>query len=151
MATQLYVFFIFILTGFIIGIIFDLFRILRKTVKTNDFFTVIEDITFWIISALVFMYSLLKFNNGEIRFYIFIALFTGIIAYLLVFSKKFIIVSVKINKFIILIIKILIIKPIGFVYLSIFLKIFKIGHSFFKKVYNLVKFIFIRRKKKDFV
>jgi len=151
MATQLYVFFIFILTGFIIGIIFDLFRILRKTFKTNDFFTLIEDILFWLISALVFIYSLLKFNNWEIRFYIFVALFIGIIAYLLAFSKKFIIVSVKINKFIILIIKILIIKPICFMYLSIFLKFFKIGHSILKKMYNLVKFIFIRRKKKDFV
>lgn len=43
-------FIIFTLDGILIGILFDIFRILRKSFKTDDFITYIEDILFWLIS-----------------------------------------------------------------------------------------------------
>ena len=40
---QFYLLCIFMISGLIIGILFDLFRILRKSFKTPDIITYIED------------------------------------------------------------------------------------------------------------
>ncbi len=93
MQSQLYSFMIFILDGVLIGLLFDLFRILRKSIKTADVFTTIQDIVFWILSGILLIYSIFKFNEGELRLYIFIGLFIGTMAYILIFSKVFIEVS----------------------------------------------------------
>ena len=95
-ANQAYLFLIFILNGILIGILFDIFRILRRSFKTPNFVTYIEDILFWIISTLSVIYSLFVFNNGEIRGYIFIGLIFGIAIYMLFFSKIVMKVSIKI-------------------------------------------------------
>lgn len=99
-VSQLYSFFIFLLTGFLIGILFDIFRISRKTFKTTDFITYIEDITFWILTGIFIIFTIFKFNNGEIRLYIIFSMIIGLIIYALVFSKIFIKVSVTILSFI---------------------------------------------------
>ena len=97
---QLYTFLIFILTGFIIGILFDVFRILRRSFKTLDFITYIQDIAFWILAGAILLYSIFKFNNGELRGYIFVGIILGVILYLLILSKYFLKVSVKIIEYI---------------------------------------------------
>ena len=65
MQNQAYTFIIFVLNGFIIGIFFDIFRILRKSFKTPDVITYMQDIAFWILSGLIILYSIFKFNSGE--------------------------------------------------------------------------------------
>lgn len=98
-SNQLYVFLIYSFSGVIIGLFFDVFRILRKSFKTPDFVTYIEDIIFWILTGLFLIYIIFKFNNGEIRSYIFIGLGIGILLYLLIFSKYFIKINVIIIKY----------------------------------------------------
>lgn len=98
--TQGYLFLIFILNGILIGIIFDVFRILRRSFETPNFVTYIEDTIFWVLSALSVLYFLFVFNNGEIRGYIFIGVFLGIALYMLFFSKIIVKISVKIIVFI---------------------------------------------------
>lgn len=93
---QLYVFLIFIVVGIIIGILFDIFRILRRSFKTGDFITYIEDFLFWILSGFILLFSIFTFNNGELRSFIFIGIILGAIFYLLLFSKYFINIFVKI-------------------------------------------------------
>lgn len=95
---QAYIFLIFILNGFAIGLIFDFFRILRKSFKTNDIITYIEDILFWIITGLIILYTTFIFNNGEIRLFMFLAIFIGVFIYILLFSNIIIKVNVKIIK-----------------------------------------------------
>ena len=90
MSNQAYVFLIFILNGLIIGIFFDIFRILRKSFKTSDFRTNLQDILFWIITGSILLFSIFKFNNGELRAYIFLGVFLGVAMYMLLFSKTFI-------------------------------------------------------------
>ncbi len=114
-VNQAYNFIIFILNGFAIGIIFDIFRILRRSFKTSDFITCIEDISFWILSGLLTIFSITIFNYGEIRFYIFIAIIIGVIIYMLTISKYFI----KFNVTIITFLKNIILKPITFIYTKI--------------------------------
>ena len=70
-TNQAYLFCIFIINGIIIGILFDFFRILRKTFKTSDLITYIEDSLFWILTGIIILYSIFVFNNGEIRFLYF--------------------------------------------------------------------------------
>lgn len=115
MQNQAYVFAIFILNGFLIGILFDVFRIFRKSFKTPDFITYMQDVIFWVISGLMLLYSIFKFNNGELRMFIFLGVILGIVMYMLIFSKLFIKFSVCIINVIKEIIHILIIIPINFI------------------------------------
>ena len=100
-TNQAYLFLVFTLDGFIIGSIFDFFRILRKSFKTPNLVTYIEDIIFWILTGFLILYSIFTFNNGEIRFFMFIGIAIGIILYMLTLSNYLI----KINLFIIQTIK----------------------------------------------
>ena len=45
---------------------------------------------------MLLLYSIFTFNAGEIRFYMFLAVFCGCIIYMLLFSKYFIGINVKI-------------------------------------------------------
>ncbi len=99
-VNQAYLFLIFILNGLLIGIVFDIFRILRRSFKTPNIITYIEDALFWIISVSIILYSLFVFNNGEIRGFIFIGLLFGIALYMLFISKTIIKIFVKIVTFI---------------------------------------------------
>ena len=96
MQNQAYAFIVFILNGFLIGLLFDIFRIFRKSFKTPDFITCLEDFIFWIITGLLLLYSIFKFNNGELRIYIFLGVILGAAIYMLIFSKFFINISVHI-------------------------------------------------------
>ena len=55
---QAYLFLVFTLTGFIIGALFDVFRILRKSFKTSDFITYLEDILFWALTGFLIIYNI---------------------------------------------------------------------------------------------
>lgn len=112
MQNQVYVFTVFILDGIIIGLLFDVFRILRKSFKTPDIITYCEDFTFWILTSLLILYSIFKFNNGELRLFLFIGLTIGVLLYLLAFSKIFINISVNIISLIKKIINTILIIPI---------------------------------------
>ena len=98
-TNQALLFFIFVINGLLIGILFDVFRILRISFKTKDFVTYIEDITFWILTGSIILYSIFIFNNGEIRFFIFIGIIIGVILYMMLFSSHIIKISVFVIKF----------------------------------------------------
>ncbi len=90
--SQEQIFIFFFIIGIIIGIIFDIFRASRKVFKTSDNLTLIEDILFLMISGFLLIISIIKLNNGEIRFYLFIAIFLGILIYSLTISKMCVII-----------------------------------------------------------
>ena len=60
---QIYSLLIFTITGIIIGLIFDVFRIARKSFKTSDFITCIEDFVFWIITGAILLLSLIHISE----------------------------------------------------------------------------------------
>lgn len=123
---QLFCLVIFMVTGILIGALFDLFRILRKSFHTADWMTYIQDILFWMLAGGLMLFSIFTFNNGEIRSYVFIGILVGIIIYMLAISRIFVKSSVTVIKFfkkifsypihlIEKIIKVIIINPILFV------------------------------------
>ena len=130
---QGYIFVIFILNGFLIGILFDIFRILRKSFKTKDIVTYIEDILFWIITGIFLLYSVFRFNNGEIRLYMFIAILIGVLLYMLILSSYIIKINVKI------------ITSVK----NLFQKIFNVFFKPFKKLFDKIRLMITNVFKKN--
>ena len=136
---QANLFLIFTINGILIGLLFDIFRILRKSFKTLDIITYTEDLIFWILTGLLLLYSIFTFSNGEVRFYMFLAVFCGCLIYMLLFSKYFININVKI---------IAIIKKIIKTILSIVILPFKIILQLLKKIFfKPINFMTINLKK----
>lgn len=132
---QIYLFFIFIANGIFIGILFDFFRILRKSFKTSDIITYFEDLLFWILTGTSILYFIFVFNNGEIRLFMFLGIAIGVTLYMLIFSSFFI----KINVTIITFLKNVISKILG---------IILIPFKFIKKLFfKPISFIFINIRK----
>ena len=129
---QLQLFTIFLLDGLIIGIIFDIFRIFRKTFQHKDYIIYIQDALFWILTGFIILYTSTIYNDGELRFYMIIATILGFTIYLFTLSSLFIKVSVKI---------ILFIKKV----VSTIIKILLIP---IKKILGPIRFFVINLKKK---
>ena len=84
---QAYLFLVFSLTGVAIGVLFDFFRILRRTIKTANIITYIEDILFWVLTGILILYNIWYFNNGEIRVYMFLGIILGVLIYMSTLSN----------------------------------------------------------------
>ena len=84
---QAYLFLVFSLTGVTIGVLFDFFRILRRTIKTGNIITYIQDILFWILTGILILYNIWYFNNGEIRVYMFLGIILGVLIYMSTLSN----------------------------------------------------------------
>ena len=138
-GNQTYLFIVFTIVGIMIGILFDIFRILRKSFKTNDIVTYIEDFLFWILTGIIILFSMYKFSNGELRFFMIVGIIIGTLMYMITFSKYII----KISVFIINIIKRIIIYPFNIMKKIlkkiIFRPIFIICINFKKNFINFVK------------
>ena len=150
MQNQVYVFIIFIINGLLIGFLFDIFRIFRKSFKTPDIITYIQDVAFWIIGGVLLLYSIFKFNNGELRIYIFLGILLGFLLYMLIFSKIFIKISIccfNITKKIINTI-IIPIKYILKILTAIIYKPTKFMYSTIKKIIRKIIYFFKRKSKK---
>lgn len=148
MYNQVYIFLIFIMNGLLIGLLFDTFRTIRKSFKTSNFVTDLQDIIFWIITGLLILYSLFKFANGELRGYIFIGLILGYILYLLAFSSIYMKISLTIFNFLKTTLYYILIKP--FALIIGFIKKFMLSPiiTFFSTLYKiLTKFIKNKTKK----
>lgn len=85
-------FILFFIIGLIIGIIFDFFRAVRKNFRSSDFTTLIEDIAFLAFTSFLVIFSVIRINGGEVRFYLFLGIFFGILIYSLTISNLCVII-----------------------------------------------------------
>lgn len=90
LTSQFYAFLITVLAGIAIGVIFDFYRVIRGLARPRKVFTYLGDLVFWVISTMVIFFLLLVGNWGEIRFYVFVGILTGIGLYLRCLSRYFI-------------------------------------------------------------
>ncbi|MBE6054224.1 MAG: spore cortex biosynthesis protein YabQ [Clostridium sartagoforme] len=110
-----------ILSGILTGILFDLYNIIRG-VKIPKIIVIIEDILFWILTAIIVFAFLLYTNYAFLGPYVYIFMILTLIVYLKLISptvlkiEKYIISSF--GKFIRIIFKNLI-YPIKIIYYSI--------------------------------
>lgn len=91
--------------GIIIGMFFDMIRILRKLIRHPDFLVQIEDILYWVICALIGFYMLYINNYAAIRPFVFIGILLGAILYFASFSIVFMKVATLVIKYIKIFIK----------------------------------------------
>ena len=134
-GNQTYLFIVFTIVGIIIGVLFDIFRILRKSFKTKDIVTYMEDILFWILTGIIILFSMYKFSNGELRFFMIIGIIMGTLMYMITFSRY----VIKISVFIIKIIKTIIVYPV------------KVVEKILKKIIIRPIFIICINFKKNFI
>lgn len=159
-SIQTGLFLIFVLDGIIIGVLFDFFRILRKSFVTGNIITAIEDIIFWLLSGILILYSIFTYNNGIIRGYMFLGVLCGALLYMLTISKLFIKINVIIISFIkkaisiilrpikwiLDILKNIFLKPVS----AIFIRINKILKKFIIKILKFSKKAKNKNMEKDF-
>ena len=100
MNNQIYIILAFFITGICIGILFDIFRITRKSFKTPNLLIYIEDILFWVLTGFLLLFTIFTFTTGEIRLYMIIILMLGSFIYFLSISKYFVLINSKILNFI---------------------------------------------------
>ncbi len=91
--------------GFIIGFIYDIFRIIRFIFNHKKIWVQIEDALYWLISVFFVFLFLLKKNYGEVRFYMIVGVFLGMFLYFISISQLILSVSEKILKTIFFLIK----------------------------------------------
>ena len=84
---QVYVCICTVAGGMAIAFLFDIFRIFRKAVKTGRFVTYIQDLLYWIIVALIMFLTAYYSNDGELRAFLFLGAFIGVVLYVLLFSR----------------------------------------------------------------
>lgn len=130
---QAYLFIVFSLTGVVIGLLFDFFRILRRSFKTSNIITYFEDVLFWILTGVLILYNIWYFNNGEIRIYMFLGIIMGVLIYMLTLSN--ILISL-LSKILISIVKVLELpfKTLFSIFHKFFTVIMKIFNNFLKKL-----------------
>lgn len=108
-AEQTQVFIIFVIVGIIISFLFDIFRILRKVYKFSNMLIYMQDILFWLLTGIIILQAIFKFNSGDIRIFLFLGIFVGVFNYISLFS----IYVIKIGSFILKLINTLIRKLIN--------------------------------------
>jgi len=131
--------------GTLFGAMFDTYQRFLNRPKRKHWIVFFNDLLFWIIQAIIIFYSLFLVNNGELRFYIFIALVCGFAAYQSLFKGVYlwllellISIGISIYRFLKSTILLLIFKPVvGIARITIFM-ILLLGRGLF----TLVKFIF---------
>lgn len=68
-ANQVYVFLSTVYAGFIIGFIYDCYRMVRRITKPGKWITGILDLLFWFIMGVLSFLVIFYVNNGEVRIY----------------------------------------------------------------------------------
>lgn len=81
LTVELQFFLISILSGAILLLVYDIYRILRRVIKHNNFFIALEDLVFWIAASLFIFAMLFKENDGIIRGFAIIGMAIGMVLY----------------------------------------------------------------------
>ncbi len=124
------VFLLFFIIGIIIGLVFDFFKVLRKSFKTKDIVTFIEDLLFLLISGTLIVLGIIKLNSGEVRFYLFLGMFFGVLIYSLTISKLYVIILYEFVR---------ICKKIIIFFIQIFFKLLHIFKNIFNYIFKQIK------------
>lgn len=81
LSTQIRTFLFIVTTGIVLGILFDTYRVLRRRFRPPWLVTSLTDLLYCLLASAIAFTALLASNWGELRFYVYIALLVGIIAY----------------------------------------------------------------------
>lgn len=80
-------FFATIYGGIVIGILFDIYRVVKSNLKVVKYCSIFFDALFWIITTMTVFITINAVESFELRYYHFLALFLGFILYYNTISK----------------------------------------------------------------
>lgn len=148
LTTQFYTMIAMIAMGSYFGIALDTYKRLFQRSKRKLWFVFLNDILFWILQALIIFYILYIVNNGEIRFYIFLALLCGFAFYqsllknfytrMLEWNIQF---TIKTYQFITRLIQVTIIRPIVVIVTFVFSVFLGFGQFLLRLFKRIVKIL----------
>jgi spore cortex biosynthesis protein YabQ len=78
---QVYVFAVTLAAGMILGILYDIYRVLRQKFRPQRIMTGLSDLLYWLSATLVVFLALVASNWGELRFYVYLGLVGGVGVY----------------------------------------------------------------------
>ncbi|SHJ80106.1 spore cortex biosynthesis protein YabQ [Hathewaya proteolytica DSM 3090] len=84
---QLTLFVFSLLSGIMIGIFFDIYRMIRGINSPNNIITFIEDLLFWLLMSTIVFIFLLYTNYAYVSIYVYVLIFFGMYLYLMLFSR----------------------------------------------------------------
>jgi len=87
LSDQITTFAITVITGAILGALFDLYRVIKTKIRFRPLITAVTDILYWLTATVIVFAALLLGNWGELRLYVFIGLITGVTIYYRLFSR----------------------------------------------------------------
>ena len=67
--------------GFLLGAFYDVFRVIRLLMRPSAKVVFFQDLLFFALSSVVTFLFALAVTGGELRFYLFLGLVTGFMAY----------------------------------------------------------------------
>ncbi len=132
--------------GILLGLSYDVLRILRRILKHKNIVVYIEDYIFWVIWGIMIFALLFSQNDGIVRGYVFVAIVIGGFLYLKAFSHFLVkYISLVLNKILTLVLK-KPLKAVKMVLVKVFAHIKKCVQKGIKKVHGK-KSIKEKRKK----
>lgn len=75
---QVLAFVITIVTGILLGLLFDCYRVLRGTFNPKAAVTWLTDLLYWLVATAVVFVAVVLSNWGELRFYVFFGILSGL-------------------------------------------------------------------------
>jgi len=87
MSGQAWLFLSTIIVGAAIGLLYDMFRIFRKTAPHAGIAVQLEDLLFWVVATVLTFYYMLHRNYGEIRPFVMLGVVIGVVLYFITISR----------------------------------------------------------------
>lgn len=110
-------------SGVLLGVGFDIIGVLTKEFSLRRWATSLMDLGYWLISTFFVFQVLVYANEGQVRLFVFIGLFVGIMIYYLMFSRIvrlifqwIVALLIRILRIISRILYTLVIRPLMYVY-----------------------------------
>jgi spore cortex biosynthesis protein YabQ len=93
---QLYMLFVFVITGIALGVVFDAYRSLRRVFKIRGVLTHLLDLILWITWIFLMGWGMLFGNWGDLRLYVFVGIGIGLFIYFQLASYIFLAVFLRV-------------------------------------------------------
>lgn len=81
MASQILAFVVMVGAGLVVGLMFDVYRVIRVLVRPRAVGGVLMDLAFWVVTTPALFVMLLIGNWGELRLYVFLGVGLGLFVY----------------------------------------------------------------------
>ena len=140
---EAYVFLCSAASGVLIGMVHDIFCVIRKKCEKTEVFTDITDIVFWICAAVIMFAVIFFVNNGRIRWYEFFGVILGSLLYSFTLSRTFILAFEFVFNIFLKFFKLffkLLLTPLIFLYNIVFKGIMFI----FRPIYKVLRKLFLK-------